>query len=174
MYSVLASVIYCPFVSLRYQKQLIIDQQSLGELGEHHTLPLQEDITLMNFKLSRIFAASLEIHLLRINNGSADEFVVRETKNDVQDVIYNFNCVPEAAHNDILNVVQKSDNRTQDIFKKFLASEEPETWMQCIAQLEMLSVLLHFTPCTLGDLSSKIAQREDFDLKANALRKWAE
>ena len=68
----LASVTLLSVVSLRHQKQVIIDQQSLDGLGENHTLPLKEDITSINFQLSRVFATSLEIHLLCINNGSAD------------------------------------------------------------------------------------------------------
>ncbi|XP_045898444.1 uncharacterized protein LOC123966306 [Micropterus dolomieu] len=87
---------------------------------------------------------------------------------------FHLNCDPEAASIDFLAEVQKSHD-TQKAFKQCHPSQLSEkTWLEFISGLAWLDVIFdqRFIAQNYNELLS--AQREDFDLKANALRKWAE
>lgn len=159
------------FISTRYHKRLANDDQSFEKLGENHTLPIKEDITAFNLLLSHVFAASLKIHHLRIKNAMEDELFTPNQR-PPSDIIFTLNCDPEAVANNFLTDVHKSDNRTQEAFKNHVANI-PKTWLQKVAKLEFFNAMIHLS-CPFGNVDSIIAQREDFDLKVNALGKWAE
>ncbi|XP_025755818.1 uncharacterized protein LOC112842745 [Oreochromis niloticus] len=79
--------------------QLKADLQAIKKLGEYHTLPLEEDVTLLNMHLSQFFETFLEIHLLRIKNGTAEDFPSGDVT--IQgSPIFNLNCDPEVADKD--------------------------------------------------------------------------
>lgn len=159
------------FISPRYHKQLLNDDQSLEKSGESHTLPIKEDITAFNLLLSHVFAASLQIHHHRIKNTTDDELFT-PNQSPPNDIIFTLNCDPETVVNNFLTEVHKSDNSTQEALKRHL-SNIPKTWMQKVAMLEFFNAMIHLS-CPFGNVDSIMAQREDFDLKVNALRKWAE
>lgn len=144
----------------------------MDKLGEDHTLPIKEDSTAFNLLLSHVFEASLQIHHLRIKN-TTDGELFTPNRSPPNDVIFTLNCDPETADKDLLAEVQKSDNRTQEAFKRYM-SDVTKEWLQDVAKKDLTNAIFHLTPCALGDEDSRTAQREDFDLKANALGKWAE
>ncbi|XP_073346685.1 uncharacterized protein [Pagrus major] len=90
-------------------------------------------------------------------------------------VIFNLNCDPEAASKEFLAKVQKSSDM-QEALSQCQPSHVriPKTRLHHIARLVWLDVVNN--PVFDFDRNREflIAQRGDFDLKANALRKWAE
>lgn len=165
----------CLFISPRYFNQLITEHQSLESLGENDTLPLKEDVTAVNVMLGQMFGVSLKAHLIRIENGTIHGIIIPDTA--PTDIIWNLNCDPEAAEEEFLAEVQKYDRRTQEAFIRCTPKTEdvPTTWLQHVAQLVWRDVML-LPVIAVGndDGHSVITQREDFDLKANAVGKWAE
>ncbi|XP_049889499.1 uncharacterized protein LOC126383102 [Epinephelus moara] len=158
----------------RYLWRLKADDQSLDKLGENHTLRLNEDITALNVILGRAFAFSLKLHLLRFKNITNDELRF-DDRILPDDMIFNLNCDPEAADKEFLAEVQKSDNHTQEAFKRCKPdSDIPTTWLQHFAHLVWLDAIYVPLYGNIHKHASLIAQREDFDLKADALRKWVE
>lgn len=142
------------------------------ELGEDHKF--KEDITTLNFFLSYVFSLNLDLHHLRIKTATDDTLVSRKMRSPLEeDIIYTFNCDPETADKDFLAAVQISDNRTKEAFQRYM-SDVTKEWLQDVAKKDLINAIFHLTPCAIGDDDSRTAQREDFDLKANALGKWAE
>ena len=84
-------------------------------------------------------------------------------------VIFNLNCDPEVASRDFLAEVHKS-NDTQEAFKRCRKSNIPKTWLHFIARLVWLDVVIAPVFDFERDHDLLVAQREDFDLKANALK----
>ncbi|XP_073346687.1 uncharacterized protein [Pagrus major] len=155
----------------RYHKKLLSEDQSLDKLGENHLLPIKEDTTAFNLLLSHAFAANLKIHHLRIKNATEGELFTPDRKAP-DDVIFSLNCDSEIADKDFLAEVQKSDNRTQEAFKRHM-SNVSKTRLHRVSMLEFFNAMIHLV-CPFGNVDSMTAHREDFDLKANALQKWAE
>lgn len=89
-----------------------------------------------------------------------------------KDIIFTLNCDPETAANNFSADVHKSDNHTQEAFRKHVEGI-PKTWLQKVAKMEFFNAMIHLA-CPFGNADSITAQREDFDLKVNALGKWAE
>lgn len=92
-------------------------------------------------------------------------------------IVTTFNCDPEAADKDFLAEVQRADNHTKALLTKVELNSQ-EIWLKKVAKLEFFDAVFKLS-CPFGHLnqnSSKerqlLAQREDFDLKANALTKW--
>lgn len=142
----------------------------MDKLGENNTLPIKEDITAFNLLLSHVFEASLQIHHLRIKNTTDDELFT-PNRSPPNDVIFTPNCDPETDDKDFLAAVQKSDNRTQEAFQRLLkVSNVPKIWLQKVAMFDFFNAMIHLV-CPFGYVDSIMAQREDFDLKVNALRK---
>ena len=153
----------------------MIDQQSLNKMEDNITIPQNEDTTAVNLLLGQFLAVSLSLHLLRIKNRTADELVAIEGR-PYGDMILNLNCDPQIADKDFLAKVQESDNRTQEAFEscKPRSDDQRKSLVHRIAKMELADVLffpLHVAG--LNNVDSMIAQREDFDLKASALRTWA-
>lgn len=152
------------------------DLQAIKNLGEHHTLPLEEDVTLLNMHLSQFFETFLEIHLLRIKNGTAEDFPSGDFT--IQgSPIFNLNCDPEVADKDFLAAIEKSDNRTQEAFQKCHPGNGTlsKSWLQYVANLEWQDTQSHVIFTLLKtERDEIIAQKDDFDLKNNALGKWEE
>ncbi|XP_037647102.1 uncharacterized protein LOC119501083 isoform X2 [Sebastes umbrosus] len=167
----------------RYLKQLQVDIQSLDKLGENnHTLPMKEDTIVVNIMLGLAFAKDLMYHLSRMNSTTDVEAYESFTWIDeafqrtaADDLIFNLNCDPEEANKDFLAEVQQSENRTQEAFKSCKSKEEGKSWLLFVAQFEwyyarfsMALAIDNISPTTMMN------KREDFDLKADALGKWAE
>lgn len=90
-------------------------------------------------------------------------------------VDFNLNCDPDAASKDFLAEVQKS-NISREALNQCRRSNRrlPKTWLHFIAGLVWMDVINDpiFDFHKLRELQT--GEREDFDLKANALIKWAE
>ncbi len=187
-------VVFCFLFFLpRYFKQLLNNKQTVEkEMGQH-----SDDITAVNMMLGELFKTSLGIHLLRITNSTAVDGIVYDvpTENTTKtgedaahvsktrkrripapenSVIFNLNCDPEAASKQFLAEVHKS-NKTQEAFRECqpFNGHIPKTWLHYIARLVWLDVVISPLFDFEREKKSLIAQREDLDLKANALRKWA-
>ncbi|XP_026231254.1 uncharacterized protein LOC113172486 [Anabas testudineus] len=178
----------------RYLKQLMHDMKTLEEDKNKIS---KDDILGINIMLGEFFQSSLEIHLLRITNSTHVELQKTEgtpipptvgTESDTTHVsksrkrripaperyiTFNLNCNPEEASKEFLNDVPKS-NDTQAAFAKCqpFNGHIPKTWLHYIARLVWLDVVNN--PQLNVDKESMINLREDFDLKANAHRKWNE
>ncbi|XP_074512250.1 uncharacterized protein LOC141780774 [Sebastes fasciatus] len=159
----------------RYLKQLEVDFQSLDKLlGNNRTLPIKDDTIAVNIILGMVFERDLTNHVSRMNSTTDVRAVYYFTwlisafwGKPPADVIFNLNCDPEDANKDFLAEVQQSENRTQEAFKSCKSEEEGKSWLLHVAQLEW------------EDAMNRIVQvvvkgKEDFDLKADALGKWAE
>ncbi|XP_051264669.1 uncharacterized protein LOC127368175 [Dicentrarchus labrax] len=152
----------------RYIKQLTIDDQSLDNLGENHTAPITEDITILNSILVKWFTSSLKLHLLRIKNATADELVMSTGRLPAV-IIFNLNCNAEAADKEFLAEVKKSDSHIQETFRRYM-SNIGKTYLLQVAELEWVNAIFDLS-CAIGNMDDLlIAQRQDFDLKANALK----
>lgn len=85
-------------------------------------------------------------------------------------VIFNLNCDPEVASSQFLAEMHKS-NETQEAFKRCQPFNGyiPKTWLHFIARLVWLDVIN--IPSEQDENKQKllVAQREDLDLRANAL-----
>lgn len=171
----------------RYFKQLLIHKQTMEE-NENQSI---DDITGVNIMLGKLFLNRLKIHLLRITNSTVVANVVKSVKalkkikgNPVlresttetgDDIIVSLNCDPEAATKDFLAEVQKS-NVTQAAFKQCqpINGYIPKTWLHFIARIVWQDVHDRIRDHTENKRGLLLAQREDLDLKASALRVWAE
>nr|XP_033506820.1 uncharacterized protein LOC117272169 [Epinephelus lanceolatus] len=155
--------------SQRYLKQLKIDDQLLDKLGQNNTFPEMDGTTVLNVVLGNFFAGSLKLHLYRIRNTTAKEVFRPNGQWPSAYYIYNLNCDPETANKDFFVKMQKSVIHTREAFK----SCEPRSDLLNIARLEMVDVIfLLFQAARYRSTASMIVHREDFDLKADALRKW--
>ncbi|XP_034559570.1 uncharacterized protein LOC117827172 [Notolabrus celidotus] len=155
----------------RYIKLLTIDDQKLENLGENNMFAMQEDVPLLNVVHGKWFANNLKVHFLRLKNATADELVHSKERPPAV-ITFNLNCDPETADKDFKAHVQRSDSHTQEAFQKYMTKLKP--WLLQVAELEWLNTMFHLA-CEIGmDDDLKVAQRGDFDLKANALGKWAE
>lgn len=129
----------------------------------------KEDITAFNLLLSHIVEASLQIHHFRIKNTTEDELITPR-RNPPSDIIFTFNCDPEAAEKDFLAEAQKFDNRTKDALTK-LPLNRPTILLEKVAMADFFNEMIKLA-CPFGNVESIKAQREDFDLKVDALKKW--
>lgn len=129
----------------------------------------KEDITAFNLLLSYVVEASLWIHYSHIINPTEDELIAPQRK-PPSDIIFTFNCDPEAAEKDFLAEVQKSDNHTKDALTKVLLNR-PKILLEKVAMADFLNEMIKLA-CLFGNVESMRAQREDFDLKVDALKKW--
>ncbi|XP_074512251.1 uncharacterized protein LOC141780775 [Sebastes fasciatus] len=157
----------------RYLKQLQVDFQSLETLGENnHTLPIKEDTIAVNIMLGQAFAKDLMYHLSRMNSTADVVEFIPYVGPRLDDLIFNLNCDLEEANKDFLAEVQQSENRTQEAFKSCMSEEEGKSSLLFVAYLEWLDAMASMprgvSPTTMMN------RREDFDLKADALGKWAE
>ncbi|XP_037647231.1 uncharacterized protein LOC119501155 [Sebastes umbrosus] len=167
----------------RYLKQLHVDFQSLDKLLENnHTLPIKDDNIVVNIILGGAFAQDLMHHVSRMNSTTDVRAVETFTwlisafqRTPPADVIFNLNCDPEEANKDFLAEVQQSENRTQEAFKSCKSKEVGKSWLLFVAYLEWQYAMFSMSRA-VGEVSrtTKMNQREDFDLKADALGKWAE
>ncbi|XP_041847593.1 uncharacterized protein LOC121643990 [Melanotaenia boesemani] len=163
-------------------KHLDADTQVLNQMGEklQHTT---EDITVINFMLVYQVTLSLFVHLNRINNGTKDDVNrFRQTQVDNKgEGILNFNCDPEIADTEFLAEVEKSDNYTKESLQKCKPKitavgerSDPESWLLHVAGMELSNfILLNFGAVILSFSGDLLTQREDFDLRTNALGTWS-
>ncbi|KAK2821915.1 hypothetical protein Q5P01_021980 [Channa striata] len=179
----------------RYLKQITTEDQTLQEDKNS-----SDDITAVFIVLGQAFQNNLQIHLLRITNSTAVDkevegslvppgsptetvdgtaHVSKSRKRRIpapeNSVTFHLNCDAEKASKIFLSEVQKS-NDTQEAFNKCqpFNGHITKTWLHYIARLVWLDVvnspLFNFE----AERESLTAQREDFDLKANALTMWTE
>lgn len=87
-------------------------------------------------------------------------------------IVTTFNCDPEEADKDFLVEVQRADNHTKALVTK-VQLKAHETLLKKVAQLDFFDTVIKLA-CPFGNLEEITAQREDFDLKADALLKWRE
>lgn len=120
---------------------------------------------------SYIFQASLLIHHVRIEN-TTEETLTLQNRRIPNGIVTTFNCDPEAADKDFLAEVQRAGNHTKALLTKVELNAQ-EIWLKKVAQLEFLDAVIKLS-CPFGNPDQITAQREDFDLKANALTKWRE
>lgn len=130
-----------------------------------------EDITAFHLLLSYIIEAGLQIHHFRIKNTTEDELSVPDRKPPT-DIVFTFNCDPEAAEKDFLAEVQKSDDRTKDALTEVLLSG-PKILLEKVAMADFFNEMIKLA-CPFGNVEAIKVQREDFDLKVDALKKWRE
>ena len=151
----------------------MIDDQFLDNLERNHSSAhhIKEDITAFNLLLPHIFAASLQIHHLRIKD-EMDTELFTPNRSPPKDIIFTFNCDPQTAEKDFLTEVQQSDNDTKEALKNNL-SRGAGTLLTKVAKIEFFNAIIHLS-CPFGHVDSIKLQREDFDLKGNALTKWKE
>lgn len=101
----------------------------MAKLGENPTLPIDEDTTVINVMLGQFFSGSLNLHFRRIKNGTTDELIPQDGGACGNPGI-NLDCNPEAAEKEFLAVVQKSDNYTQEAFKRCTSKGDiSKTWL---------------------------------------------
>ncbi|XP_041847921.1 uncharacterized protein LOC121644200 isoform X2 [Melanotaenia boesemani] len=163
-------------------KHLDADTQALDQLGENYSTPLHEDITKINFILGYYVTHSLFIHLGRINNGTEvdlDRFQQAEVHKK-GDTILNVNCDPEIADTEFLAEVEKSDDYTKESLQKCkpknifgIELRDPKSWLLHVAEMEFTkAIFFHFDALKFTSIGDLLTQREDFDLRRNALGKW--
>ncbi|KAJ0011917.1 hypothetical protein NQD34_012892 [Periophthalmus magnuspinnatus] len=167
----------------RYLKQLTFDYQ----LFEKQWMKAkQDDVTVVNQKIGEYLHWHLYIHLQRLTNATfADKAIesaftfFNNTTNDkpptnisYHNVNLNLNCNPEESSKEFLDEIKKSDERTQNAFKRCKPEDlaDSET-LQHIAKTDWLAVN-EFIFNGVRRKEQHIAQKEDFDLKVGALRKW--
>lgn len=120
---------------------------------------------------SQSFQAFLQSHYARIKN-TTEELLIWQNSNVPKGVITTFNCDPEAANKDFLVQVQKADNTTKTLVTKVELNAN-EILLKKVAALDFFDAIITFA-CPFADIDQITAQREDFDLKADALSKWRE
>ncbi|KAI3374446.1 hypothetical protein L3Q82_006266 [Scortum barcoo] len=184
----------------RYIKLLRTDKKTVEEEMSRRG----NDITGVNAMLGELFLDRLGIYLFHITNSTAVNETIEsvtggnpvprqgttETEVDAAHVsktrkrritapenivTFNLNCDPEAASHIFLAEVQKS-NDTLEAFKQCqpFNGHIPKTWLHFIARLVWLDVIQGPLFNFEVESESLKAQREHFDLKANALGKWSE
>lgn len=131
----------------------------------------REDVTVLNMIQSHMFQASLHIHHSRIKNTTEESLTWRD-KGIPKGIVTTFNCDPEEADKDFLAEVQRADNQTKALVTKVELYAQ-EILLKKVAQLDFFDAVIKLA-CPLGNLDEITAQREDFDLKADALSKWRE
>ncbi|XP_074545094.1 uncharacterized protein LOC141804529 [Halichoeres trimaculatus] len=155
----------------RYIKLFTDHDRSLENLEEKEMFAIQEDVPLLNVVLGKWFGSNLKIHLLRLKNASIDELVYSKERSPTV-FIFNLNCDLETADKEFKALIQRSDNSTQEAFRRYMTNLKP--WLLQVAELEWINAMTHLA-CEIGlNDESKVAQTGDFDLRANALGKWAE
>ncbi|XP_047446055.1 uncharacterized protein LOC125011092 [Mugil cephalus] len=155
-------------------------ERYVRQLTPHNSSSVKEDIAKINEILMLTVEGTMKVHLLRLKNGTADE--LESYDDDDEDLsqnktTFNLNCVPEEADKEFLAKVQQADNRTKETFDncKPDTGEVPETLMHHVAELEWTRVMFGLAFVYKHAISEEIfTHREDFDLKANSLVKWAE
>lgn len=130
-----------------------------------------DDITALNMMQSYIFEASLQVHHVRIKN-TTEETLIWQNRQIPNGIVTTFNCDPEAADKDFLAEVQRADNHTKALLTTVVLNAQ-EIWLKKVALLDYLDAVIKLS-CPFGNLDQITTQREDFDLKANALTKWRE
>lgn len=147
----------------------------MNNVGKNDTIPINEDITTLNVLMGQAFTFSLKLHVIRIKNGTLNELVSSAERSHDDDVVFNLNCDPETADKEFLAEVQKSDNRTQEAFEscKPISDDINKSWLQHVADLEFRDIMASYFIVFGITADSMLSQREDFDLKASALGKWA-
>ncbi|XP_059201353.1 uncharacterized protein LOC131981072 [Centropristis striata] len=169
--------------SKRYYKEVMI------ETVDKNQSPTCDDIYVVNSKLEKLFEHRLHIYLLQVTNSTVVKEIVKSVRklnrmkgNPVQtryesgpeiSTIFNLNCDPDAATAEFLSEVNKS-NKTKKAFKRCRPQDPTETWLPFIARLALLDVVQGSLFLFDNIHHSLKVKREDFDLKDNALRKWAE
>lgn len=157
------------FFSCRYFLQFKTDEQSFD--FETATPFNREDITALNMIQSHMFQASLQIHHARIKN-TTEELLIWQNRDMPDGIITTFNCDPEEANKDFLAEVQRADNHTKTLVTK-VELKANEILLRKVAQLDFFEAVIKLA-CPFGNLDQITAQREEFDLKADALSKWRE
>ncbi|XP_013859917.1 uncharacterized protein LOC106514926 [Austrofundulus limnaeus] len=173
----------------RFLYQLKADEEDLNQPGKNNSVPLHEDVTLINRMLGFFFTVGLKIHLQRISNVTLDYDVTLDNKNSKSldsTVTFNLNCDTEAAEKDFLAKVESSENLTKQAFEAckpkdsawFLFLIDPRDrrsmpLLRHVAKLEFVDVML-FPMFSFGnnDRDDFVRQRDNFDLKVHALGKW--
>lgn len=159
----------------RYLHKLSADGQALSNLGENSTLPVGEDVAQLNMVLGVCFQKGLNLHLIRIKNGTTLMDIPSQWLKTAEYTTFNLNCDPEATDKDFLAEVQKSDSRTKEAFENCKPKEDNVSgpWVKHAAMLEWVDYFwLSSSPFRNSTDDSLTAQREHFDLRANALGKW--
>lgn len=87
-------------------------------------------------------------------------------------IVTTFNCDPEEANTNFLAEVQRADNHTKARATE-VELKAKEILLKKVAQLDFFDATFKLL-CPLGNVDELMAQREDFDLKADALSKWRE
>ncbi|KAL7386065.1 hypothetical protein ABVT39_003599 [Epinephelus coioides] len=174
----------------RYFRQLMVDDRTVNR-DPHLT---NDAIVGVNQLFGNVFENSLHVHLLRITNSTVVDNIMKSVSNTEirgnathvsktrkrrlpppeNSVIFNLNCDPDAASKVFLAQVNKA-NDVQEAYKRCLPSNIPKTWLHFIARLVWLDVINN-PKFDINRLKESLVgqKEEDFDLKADALRKWAE
>ncbi|XP_073347523.1 uncharacterized protein [Pagrus major] len=187
----------------RYFKQLLIDKQTVEEIKSQSDITrvnvMLGDLFLscLLIHLLRITNSTVVINIVkyvkalkrrkgnpspmeRTTETGVDAAHVSRTRQRLlpapeETVVFSLNCEPVAASRDFLAEVHKS-NDTQEAFRlcQPLYMHIPKTWLHFIARLGWLDVINSLFEQAENKRGARKAQGEDFDLKANTLRKWAE
>lgn len=155
-------------VTKRYFQRFKTDDESFSFVTE---TPLM-DVTALNMIQSYMFQASLQIHHVRIKNAT-DDTLIWPSRGIPTGIVTTFNCNPEAATGDFLEEVQRADNHTKALLTKVEQNTQENCKLKDVARLDFLDAIFKLG-CPFGNLDQITAQREDFDLKADALTKWRE
>lgn len=122
---------------------------------------------MINLFVTFVVQEALRLHFLIIKNSTEEPLVERMSDlPPLEELSYTLNCNPVNADKDFLAQVQKSDKSVQEAFEKYLSNIKM-AYVMHVARIEIENTVLQFTPCGLGDINLRIAQREDFDLKSN-------
>lgn len=144
----------------------------MAKLGKDR-IPLY-DTTVFNLITGQFFWNHLNLHLLRIKNGTGDviERISASSPNGPLDGLKDFNCNIETFNKEFLAALQKSDNDTQEASKRCIDGVgRHDSWLTYFLYLDMVNIVTSLVPADIS-ADSIIAQREDFDLRADALGKW--
>lgn len=176
-------MLLCSYFSYRCIYQLKADEEGLNQPGKNNSIPLNEDVTLINRMLGEFFVIGLKFHYARISNVT----LAHEDRKPPGIVTFNLNCDPKAAEKDFLAKVENSDDITKKAFEACkpmdspglmilidpLERNKPMPLLRHVAKLEFDDVMF-FPMFSLGDTNQNdfVRQSDDFDLKAQALGKW--
>lgn len=118
---------------------------------------------------SYTFEAFLQVHHAKIKNAT-EESLIWQNKYPPHRIVPTFNCDPEAANKVFLAEVQSADNLTK-AFVTNVQLRSQESLLEKVAQIDFFNAITELV-CPFGNIDELTAQREDFDLKADALSQW--
>lgn len=132
-----------------------------------------EDITGLNLMACYIIGKNMLLHLERLSNETLDEktYMPQTRTGTEPELVFNLNCDPSVASQTFFSAVDSLDSRTQEAFKRCKVKNNPQA-MEGIAADIWYITLLTMDKTKPGDKQKMLAQKEEFDLKQNALGRW--